>query len=1244
MPSISDADGLLRAGSTDQESFFSCDPPPSQGQSQSLAESGGEVPDFEDSVTPNDVCEKLVGVRVPGLSCPKSQYSSFTSRSERSAVEALQEANARDSDSEDESDFTAFDLDDFTIYRTGGGNHPHAMVSLQDVAAKQGASTFLFDGTLKVGDEHIYVQRVPFSLVSSGGYEDVTQHSIGLDLWIQSNYNRKKEGIWYRLLKPASEYARFHEAFLWLANLAKHLVDYISEHETRKVSLLQLKRDFYTWLQGHHKGDPDFERWIAQHNSKDFRQAVVAHGDYLYKQAIDINQMYSICQLWNEIGLNSPIVKEHPPKESQTVITPYVYECFKHMDWAHHLKTVPLDSEVKAKQRRRLEALNFKRKQKAPALKFSAGDGVKKASIPGGTVSPGDVIAVKRDTQTVWKGNLDDLWYAFVQHISESNNGRRTRLSVIWLYKPSDTVCANMVYPFKNELFMSDHCNCADAKIEASEVVRKVDVSFFSDGTNTKDFFIRQSYHSEGEVFMTLKKEDFCCGCRRSSNNASTPTSTSTPTYDVGDTVLVECITDNGMILEPAEVMSLNQGTGDVEIRELSRRKRDYKDPQRRPNELVYTKRFRDIHVDQIDRRCHVRVYTQEDLEAGLIPAPYSRDGNGDAFYIIVQEGEEKQLEPITQRSISFKQGFDPEHKEFQRLRALNIFSGGGTFDRGLEEGSAIQNEWAVEWGTMPMLTYRANHPEPEKLKLFCGSVNDYLAMAIRGKGKDKRNDHSVAQVGQPDFLSAGSPCQGYSMANTQKTSEGSLRNCSMIASVMGFVDLYRFKYGLLENVTAMANKSIKKNPLSQILCCLVGMGYQCRILNLDAWSFGAPQSRSRLFVSFAAPGLQLPDHPQLTHSHPQSVRNRSLGQAANGLPFGNRRWQTPVFDFVTAAKGTSDLPEVNPSIFCISKPDHRCSRGESFLNQTRMSSIPKTPRGQGLTHAIARRTLNESDLENLKNSKLALKGSKAWSRIHPHGLIPTVTTAVSASCRFTGRWLHWDEDRLMTVMEARRAQGYPDDEVLIGRAANQWKIVGNSVARQVAVALGLSLREACLINEKRRREPESNGELVAEINGDAILPETDDELVDEVRGNMEIEDPKPVQNGHKFDDKPVAPLMKQVQQTGTPRPSPPLNGETETLTIQRNLQISVAIRGSYDIASSRSTKSARTTATITEPSSRDEAAAPLTAIPSKRALDTQPLVISDSDEIDVISPSRKRVKRSKSSGGVSNDDPILLN
>ena len=166
----------------------------------------------------------------------------------------------------------------------------------------------------------------------------------------------------------------------------------------------------------------------------------------------------------------------------------------------------------------------------------------------------------------------------------------------------------------------------------------------------------------------------------------------------------------------------------------MLRRGRDFQDYRCRPNELIYTDRTRIVHVNQIQRKCHVRFYSEAERDCGLIPPPYNRDGNGDSFYITSQE-ESSSLKPIDKTSppSSLKEGFEPSDVK-RKLRALNLFSGGGNFDRGLEEGTAIENEWAIDWEQSAILTYVANCKDPERVKLFLGSVNGFLYQSIRHK------------------------------------------------------------------------------------------------------------------------------------------------------------------------------------------------------------------------------------------------------------------------------------------------------------------------------------------------------------------------------------------------------------------------------------------------------------------------------------------------------------------------------
>ncbi|EEP80623.1 predicted protein [Uncinocarpus reesii 1704] len=911
------------------------------------------------------------------------------------------------------SGFTSFLLEDFTVYTDKATSRErYGMVSLDNVATKQGNAVFYFDGILKPTEAEtptFYLRHIPFSLVSIGVYEDVDAHEVGEDLWIQSTYchERDKGWIWYRLGKPSREYKAYHDSFTWAANLAKHLVDYM-QHE--HAVLADFKVRFHDWLWERHHLDSSFRSWVKDYGKSDFRQAIVAYGPFLYGQAANVRPEYGAHTLWDELGLSAtPIVPEQPSHTKFTIVTPYVQKCFEKMPWGSYLRALEIDPSIAAKRHALLHRMGLTptKRKIAPRSKYP--------------IAPGDIVAIQKDNESGWKGTDNlclQILFARTLHTPITMNFSIRPLQ-LWVI----------------------------GRIGVAEGVKKVSVTFFSDKAANTDFFVRQTYHSVDETFMTLQKSDFQCQCVKARDGSLKEKET----YNPGDTVLVE----TSEFLEPAEIIDF-QGN-EVKVRVLPRRARDF-GGNYRPNELVYTERFRLVHFEQIKRHCYIRFYSEQQRDSNTIPAPYNRDGNGGAFYITCRESSTQGLCPMDPPP-NFSHGFDPLEPK-RRLRALNLFSGGGSFDRGLEEGTAIRSEWAVEWGLDQMLTYRANHESSHDLKLFRGSVNDYLALALKGDKSDL-----IAKLGQVEFISGGSPCQGYSLANPQKWSEMSLRNSSMIASVVAYVDFYRPHYAILENVPAMASKTHKRNPLSQLICAFVGMGYQLRLMHLDAWSYGAPQSRSRLFLLIAAPGLELPDHPPLTHSHPKNTTLRSLGEAPNGLPFGERRWDTPIFKFVSSLEGTRDLPDLQRAkVRSIPWPDHRSSRTEAHYTQAIIDQIPKYPRAMGLPDAMAKGYLNYDPYPN-EGLRRKTASSRAWSRVNPHLLIPTITTNISPSCKFTGRWLHWRENRLLTVMEARRAQGYPDSEVLVGRASSQWKIVGNSVARQVALALGLSIREACLHN-----------------------------------------------------------------------------------------------------------------------------------------------------------------------------------
>ncbi|CAI4217732.1 unnamed protein product [Parascedosporium putredinis] len=301
-------------------------------------------------------------------------------------------------------------------------------------------------------------------------------------------------------------------------------------------------------------------------------------------------------------------------------------------------------------------------------------------------------------------------------------------------------------------------------------------------------------------------------------------------------------------------------------------------------------------------------------------------------------------------------------------------------------------------------------------------------------------------------------------------TTPAQRKNQSLVAAFASMVDVYRPRFGILENVVGIVQKQKLRHEdvFSQLVCALVGIGYQVQMLCLDAWSHGACQSRSRVFLVFAAPGETLPNAPAPSHSHPPHVRNYGLGTLNNGEKMMVREFDSAyAFQYRSASEATADLPFLYDGKveYCIPFPDHVPAASMTQRFRAQVKSIPRFPPGMSFSsawndgHGVM--TLSERALFPAPGVTRVRKGSQAWKRTRPSRLLPTVTTAQCPTDFKTGCQTHWAAERFLTLQESRRAQGFPDHEVLVGCVRDRWKSVGNSVARQISLVLGLSLRSA---------------------------------------------------------------------------------------------------------------------------------------------------------------------------------------
>ena len=1015
-------------------------------------------------------------------------------------------------DDDHESDlFLEVHLEDFTIYRahrarsnkSGSvieGTQSNEMVSLHEIN-EPNVQHFFFDGVLCHEGKKRYLQQVPFSILSVGGYEDATRSSVEADVWMQSIASKNMD-VWYRLGSPSFEYRQYHWTFLWIANLGKHVVDYLHIHE--QICLNSFRGSFYDWLRSIHSQDADVEAWFGCYGDRDFRRMVASQANYLFCQAVQVDESYRKHPLWAEIhpwdlcavptqteDLRTPdyfaTSKEagNMITRRKTTVTPYVFRCFQYLPWAKFLYSQAAVPATKTGSP--TESLlsnifltdNWRLTRSDPSMV---------------QVSIGDVVAIPSDAFSTWKHQGAE-WYAYVQSVTCTNKG--SKLGLLWLYRPSDTACMKMSYPYAQELFLSDHCNCDDSPVYADEVIRKPCVAFFGQPeTSRGEFFCRQQYLEVDSAWITLRPSHFQCRCRQPQARCK---------YVVGDTVLIASHRSHRKTaLEPVVISQINpdQKGKSIKVRKLLRKHRDCGVQGAPPNELVYTDRFDMINPKTITRRCSVRFYTAQEVGQNGVPIPYNRQGMADCYFIASQEQDRVLLPLRPPWPFDVNQGWDPtvQHSS-PPLRGLDIFCGGGNFGRGLEEGGAVSFEWAVDHCNEAIHTYRANLGNTNKTKLFSGSVNQYLSEALKG------NKHGglVAQKGEVDVIIAGSPCQGFSLANPNKGNDRGLFNESMVASVIGFIDFYRPKYAFLENVKGMATGGQDRNVLAAVTCALVGIGYQVRTFALDAWSFGSAQSRSRISITVTAPGLMpIPEPPQ-THNHPENVMGGSLGKTANGLHTSARYVMPTPFSFVSAVEATKDLPSTEARLYCVKYPDHRMSVNMSTSNRVCASCIPRFPGGSGYLAAHARGFMPQTQVDNYMwgNQIRAGRASKAWSRIKRTKLMPTIMTSPRPDDGVSGNCLHWDDHRLITILEARRAQGFPDHEVILGSIADQWKIIGNSVARPVALALGMSLRESWLTNDLLDEEVADYGkQQIDKLHAQASILQAEEQLVNTLDTN----------------------------------------------------------------------------------------------------------------------------------------------
>ncbi|MCD7459836.1 hypothetical protein HAX54_042107 [Datura stramonium] len=349
---------------------------------------------------------------------------------------------------------------------------------------------------------------------------------------------------------------------------------------------------------------------------------------------------------------------------------------------------------------------------------------------------------------------------------------------------------------------------------------------------------------------------------------------------------------------------------------------------------------------------------------------------------------------------------------------------------------------------------------------------------------------------GEVDVICGGPPCQGISGFNRFRNSKNPLQDPKnkQLEVFMGIVEFLKPRFVLMENVVDLvkfAHGFLGRYALSR----LVGMNYQARMGMMVAGQYGLPQFRMRVFIWGALPSEKLPQYPLPTHNV----------VARGGIP---TEFELNVVAYEEGLKvklkrelfledALLDLPPVENNeprdeMPYIDEPksdfqrfirlgrdgtlgtvlyDHRPLQ----LNEDdyqRACQIPKR-KGANFRDLPGVRVRADNIVEwdpDVERVKLAsgkplvpdyamsfVRGTspKPFGRLWWDEIVATVVTRAEPHNQVI---LHPLQDRVLTVRENARLQGFPDYYKLTGPIKERYIQVGNAVAVPVARALGYSL------------------------------------------------------------------------------------------------------------------------------------------------------------------------------------------
>ena len=390
------------------------------------------------------------------------------------------------------------------------------------------------------------------------------------------------------------------------------------------------------------------------------------------------------------------------------------------------------------------------------------------------------------------------------------------------------------------------------------------------------------------------------------------------------------------------------------------------------------------------------------------------------------------------------------DNKTKRKINTIDLFAGCGGLCEGFEMDGRFKALAYVEWEKAPCLNLVKHLEDRWKIEDAKDKVLRFDIQRTQELfdgwddvtyGKHIGLDETIG-ANNVDLIIGGPPCQAYSIAGRVRDENGmkdDYRNF-LFESYVKVVFRYQPKAFIFENVPGLLSAAPTGEPIINIIKeTFDAAGY--KVLSdlskaiVDFSDYGVPQNRKRMVIL----GLQ----------------KDFYGNKADDLLKAFYEVYLPrhkVNTKNTVRKAISDLPELYPiEEFKIGKKKYSHSLGITEISNHEPRWHNK--RDQNIFSLLA------NDVEKGENKylstdalkKLYTEATGRVSNVHKYHVLKwdEPSNLIPAHLYKDGlRHIHPDarQARSITVREAARLQGFPDDYEFIGSQADAFKMIGNAV------------------------------------------------------------------------------------------------------------------------------------------------------------------------------------------------------